>query len=118
MLLQNPSILLFFLFVMLIKMLRDPLGRLRLSGWLEGLSFLVLLGIAMPLKYFGGIPAATQMAGAVHGALFLAYVFSLIQTAIELRWSLRTVVLSFLASLVPFGTFYADRTLFRLAAEA
>jgi integral membrane protein len=101
---------------MLSDLLKTPLGRLRLVGFLEGLSFLVLLGIAMPLKYLAHEPAAVRMVGMGHGLLFVLYVFLLIQNAIELRWSLGKAIAGFVASLLPFGTFYADRKLFQLAA--
>ena len=103
---------------MLPDLLKTPLGRLRLVGFLEGLSFLVLLGIAMPLKYMAGEPAAVRVVGMAHGLLFVLYVFLLIQNSIEHRWSVGKAVLGFIASLLPFGTYYADKKLFRPAGEA
>ncbi|HTO03360.1 MAG TPA: DUF3817 domain-containing protein, partial [Opitutus sp.] len=50
--------------------LKTPLSRLRFIGWWEGVSFLVLLGIAMPLKYLAGEPAAVRVVGMAHGILF------------------------------------------------
>ncbi|GAA4351070.1 DUF3817 domain-containing protein [Hymenobacter saemangeumensis] len=100
---------------MLFSLLTTPLGRLRLVGFLEGLSFLVLLGIAMPLKYMLHMPQAVRVVGMAHGVLFVLYVLLLIQNSIEHRWSLGKAALGFLASLVPFGTFYADKKLFQPA---
>jgi integral membrane protein len=100
---------------MLLDLLKTPLGRLRLVGFLEGLSFLVLLGIAMPLKYLAGEPAAVRLVGMAHGLLFVLYVLLLIQNALELRWSFGKTLLGFVASLLPFGTFYADKKLFQPA---
>lgn len=98
---------------MLLQFLRTPLGRLRLIGYLEGISFLVLLFIAMPLKYLAHQPAAVKTVGMAHGLLFVLYVFLLIQNTIELSWSWRKAALGFVASLLPLGTFWADRRLFQ-----
>ena len=89
------------------------LGRLRLIAFFEGVSLLVLLGIAMPLKYLAGQPTAVRYVGMAHGLLFVAYVLLLIPGAIERRWSLGKTALALAASVVPFGTFWADRRLFR-----
>lgn len=102
---------------MLFNLLKTPLGRLRLVGFAEGVSYLVLLGVAVPLKYLAGVPTATRLVGSLHGALFVAYTLLLIQTAIGRSWSFSLIGRSFLASLVPFGTFYADRKIFGPAAQ-
>ena len=96
-------------------MIKTALGRLRIVAFLEGISFLVLLCIAMPLKYMADTPGPVRVVGMAHGVLFIAYVFLLLQVALELRWKLSRAVLAFIASLVPFGTFYADKKLFREA---
>jgi integral membrane protein len=96
-------------------MIKTALGRLRIVAFLEGISFLVLLCIAMPLKYMADIPGPVRVVGMAHGVLFIAYVFLLLQVALELRWKFSRAVLAFIASLVPFGTFYADKKLFREA---
>lgn len=108
----------YFLLRTLMDLLKTPLGRLRLVGFVEGLSFLVLVGIAMPLKYLAGQPEMVRLVGMVHGALFVSYTFLLIQTAVELGWSFGKTGLGLLASMLPFGTFYADRKLFRPAAHS
>ena len=89
------------------------LGRLRLVAILEGVSFLVLLLIAMPLKYLAGQPQAVRQVGIAHGLLFVLYVLLLIQQSIERGWSVKKVLLGFIASLVPLGTFWADKKLFQ-----
>jgi integral membrane protein len=96
-------------------MIKTALGRLRIVAFLEGISFLVLLCIAMPLKYMADTPGPVRVVGMAHGVLFIAYVFLLLQVALELRWKLSRAVLAFIASLIPFGTFYADKKLFREA---
>ena len=95
--------------------LSTALGRLRLTALLEGVSFLVLLLIAMPLKYMAGQPDAVRVVGMAHGVLFVLYVLLLIQQGIARRWSWRTMILGFVASLVPLGTFWADKKLFQPA---
>ena len=93
-------------------LLLTSLGRLRLIGFLEGVSLLVLLGIAMPLKYLAGQPAAVRYVGMAHGVLFVVYVLLVIQVAIGHRWSFGKTALALVASIFPFGTFWADRRLF------
>lgn len=95
--------------------LTTSLGRLRLVGWLEGLSFLLLLGVAMPLKYLAGQPEWVRVVGMAHGVLFLAYGAAAVQAALENGWALRRILLLVVASLVPFGTFYADAKWLRQA---
>jgi integral membrane protein len=85
------------------------LGRLRITALVEGWSFLILLFIAMPLKYFAGIPEAVRIVGMAHGVLFILYVIFIFIVTIEKKWSLKVLFLLFLASLVPFATFYADK---------
>lgn len=96
-----------------LSLLTTPLGRLRVVAFLEGVSFLVLLLVAMPLKYLAGQPAAVRQVGMVHGILFVLYVLLVLQNALESRWPLRKAGLALLASLVPLGTFWADKRLFR-----
>ena len=98
---------------MLSTLLKSSLGRLRIVAILEGISFLVLLGIAMPLKYIAGIPEVVRVVGMAHGVLFVLYVILLIQVAIEKSWSFKKSILAFIASFIPFGTFYADAKWFR-----
>ncbi len=83
----------------------------RVVGFLEAISFLVLLLVAMPLKYYYGMPLAVRIAGSAHGALFVAYSFLLIKVARDLDWSLKNAVLAFLGAFVPFGPFIVDRKL-------
>lgn len=95
------------------ELLSTGLGRLRLVAFLEGVSFLVLLLIAMPLKYLAGQPMAVRQVGMAHGVLFVLFLFLLVQQTIERRWSLGKFALGFVASLIPLGTFWADKKLFR-----
>jgi integral membrane protein len=98
---------------MLASLLQTSLGRLRAVGILEGISFLVLLGIAMPLKYLAGQPEAVRVVGMAHGVLFVLYVLLVLQVSIAQSWSWRKALLALVVSVVPFGTFWADKKLFR-----
>lgn len=98
---------------MVSELIKSALGRLRIVAFLEGVSYLVLLGIAMPLKYLAGLPHAVRIVGMAHGVLFVLFVILLIQVATEKSWSFKKSALSFVSSLVPFGTFYADSRWFR-----
>jgi integral membrane protein len=77
----------------------------RLIAYLEGGSFLVLLFIAMPLKYWAGYPLAVRVIGLAHGLLFLAYAVSVLHAVTEDRFSVGTGIKAFIASLLPFGPF-------------
>jgi integral membrane protein len=89
------------------------LQRLRLVGALEGVSFLVLLGIAMPLKYLAGVPEAVRVVGMIHGLLFILFGALVVDTARTRSWPMSRVAGAFAASVVPFGTFALDRSLRR-----
>ena len=90
------------------NLLTSSIGRLRLIGFIEGVSFLLLLGVAMPLKYIWHEPLAVRVVGMAHGVLFLAYLALTLQAALEHNWTWKRSGLIALASVVPFGTFYAD----------
>lgn len=77
----------------------------------EGISFLILLGIAMPLKYFAGMPMAVKLVGYVHGFLFIGFVALAWQTKDALNKSFIWFIGAFIASLLPFGTFVLDKQL-------
>lgn len=89
------------------------LRQLRLVALLEGSSFVVLLFIAMPLKYLAGLPLAVRIVGTVHGVLFLAFLAVLYRAGRARGWPLRRWLIAFVSSIVPFGTFVFDRSLRR-----
>ena len=74
----------------------------------EGISFLVLLGIAMPLKYFADSPMAVKITGYIHGFLFMAFVVFAIEVKSRYSRSFGWLALAMLASFLPFGTFLMD----------
>jgi integral membrane protein len=83
---------------------------------MEGVSFLVLLGIAMPMKYLAGQPQMVSIVGAAHGALFLLYVAAVFEVSLKLRWPLKRVAMALAASVLPFGPFVFDAHLRRTTA--
>ena len=87
------------------------LKRFRQIGFIEGISYLVLLFIAMPLKYAFDMPVATKIVGMGHGILFITYVVLLLMAANKYKWNGKYTAILFIASLIPFGTFYTDRKL-------
>jgi integral membrane protein len=89
------------------------LRTLRLVALLEGVSFLLLLFVAMPRKYLFEDPSWVRVVGMAHGVLFIAFVIVLVQAASEHGWPLKRASGAFVASLIPFGTFVLDRTLKR-----
>ncbi len=95
-------------------LLHSSVGRLRLIGFLEGVSLLVLLGIAVPLKHFYGNPVLVRAMGPVHGLLFLLFVFNALSVGVQQQWNFKTTTWKvLLACVVPFGTFYIDRKMLR-----
>ena len=87
------------------------LKNLTIAGYLEGTSFLLLLGIAMPLKYMLGIPEAVQYVGMAHGALFIAYLLMLLIATNKIKMPLWAMPLGVLGSFLPFGPFIFDHLL-------
>jgi len=86
-------------------------GRLRAIGMLEGISYLLLLGVAMPLKYMAGKPEAVAVVGMAHGVLFVLYCFALLYAWNERGWRFGRVFVIFCAALLPFGPFVIDKGL-------
>ena len=76
---------------------------------LEGISFLVLLLIAMPLKYIWDAPQMVQVVGMAHGILFVAYVLGAFLLFKPLGWNLKTLALICVSSVLPFGPFYVEK---------
>lgn len=89
------------------KILKD----FRFVNKIEGYSFLMLIFIAMPLKYFYGIPMATKIAGMIHGGLFTWFIINLVNACNAKVFAIKDGVKFFMLSLVPFGSFYTESTL-------
>ena len=87
------------------------LKNLTIAGYLEGTSFLLLLGIAMPLKYMMGIPEAVKYVGMAHGVLFIAYILMLLVATGKIKMPLWAMPLGVIGSFLPFGPFIFDYVL-------
>ncbi|MCF2444080.1 DUF3817 domain-containing protein [Dyadobacter sp. CY345] len=91
------------------KFLKTKIGRLRIVAFLEGLSLIILIGIAVPLKYFYQNPSLVKTMGPIHGMLFLLFVLNTVSVGIEYKWKFKeTTWKVLLACFIPFGTFYVD----------
>ena len=86
---------------------------LRIIGLLEGTSFLILLGVAMPLKYMAGMPQAVRVAGSAHGLLFLLYAGAAVAVSSEYNWPFKRLATALIAAVLPLGTFVFDKSLAR-----
>ena len=94
----------------MVSFISTKLGRLRLIGILEGISLLVLIGIAVPLKHVMHDPTLVKIMGPIHGFLFLLFIINTLSVGIDYHWKFTTTTWKvLLACLIPFGTFYIDR---------
>ncbi|MFC5261687.1 DUF3817 domain-containing protein [Kribbella qitaiheensis] len=88
---------------------RGALTRYRIIAYIVGVMLLVLLFVAMPLKYLGDNPAAMNVVGPLHGFLYVVYLLGAFDLARRVRWSLGRMILVALAGTIPFLSFYAER---------
>ncbi len=88
------------------------LNRFRWLAIAEGISY-ISFGITMPLKRIYDIPEPNFVVGSLHGVLFIAYFVMLLVLKLDLKWSINQTIILFLASLIPFGTFWAERKYLR-----
>ncbi len=98
-------------------MFDNSLKTFKFVTTVEGISFLVLLFIAMPLKYMAGFPIATKIVGMIHGGLFIWYIKAQYDASKECGWGLKFNTLAFIASLIPFATFYLKKELDKIAVK-
>jgi integral membrane protein len=94
-------------------MLTSIIGRLRITGFMEGSSFLLLLLVGMPLKYLFGFPYMVQVVGMAHGLLFIVFIMLSTHATIYYRWPVKRMFILWISSVLPFGTFYADYKILR-----
>ncbi|MCG7419495.1 hypothetical protein BHU61_01135 [Macrococcus epidermidis] len=80
----------------------------RFFGFLEGGSLLLLMGIAMPLKYMAGKPEVVTVVGSIHGFLFTIYIVTLVLMTIKVKWDWKWPLAGFIVAFIPFGTFIYD----------
>lgn len=94
----------------MLKLLFSNIGRLRVVGFLEGVSFIILVFIGVPMKYIFHNEALVKSAGPIHGILFVLFILLTIIASIEQKWSFKQITWKvLLSSLIPFGTFYVDK---------
>lgn len=87
-------------------------NTVRVFKWislLEGTSFLLLLFIAMPLKYIWDLPQMVEVIGMAHGVLFVAYILGALYLYKPLQWDLKTLLIICVSSVLPFGPFYVEK---------
>ena len=95
--------------------IQNMLKTLRLLSYLEGISLLILLFVAVPLKYWKHNPSLVQTMGPIHGALFLLFVFNTLSVGVEQRWKFKVTTWKvLLACIIPFGTFYVDQRILKV----
>lgn len=98
--------------------MKNPVSFLRSVGLLEAISYLILIFIAMPLKYALGMPLAVKIAGSVHGGLFVIFCIALWRVLMTTNWPMSRATLVFVASIVPFMPFFIDRRMRAWAAAS
>jgi integral membrane protein len=89
------------------------LGWFRFITIIEGISYVLLLGIGMPIKYILDIGEATLILGSIHGLLFVVFVLLLLYVSIQSKWSFFKMAMIFIVSFIPFGNFVIDRKLLK-----
>ena len=93
----------------MMNLFKNNIGRLRILGFLEGITLLLLTFIAVPLKYAANEPSLVKALGPIHGGLFLLFIFNTLSVGIEQQWKFKdTTWKVLLACIIPFGTFYID----------
>lgn len=88
---------------------KSQIKTFKLISALEAISFLVLLLIAMPLKYIWDLPRMVEVTGMAHGILFVLYVLGAYWMYEKLGWNLKTFFITVLCSVIPLGPFYVER---------
>ena len=89
--------------------MKNSVKKFGLINTVEGYSYIILLFIAMPLKYIFAMPIAVKIAGMTHGILFIIFCFLLVQSWLDTKWAFKENIIFFIASLIPFGTFFTKK---------
>lgn len=101
------------------RLLKTKTGRLRIIGFMEGVSLLALVFIAVPMKYLFDNPSLTKLIGPIHGAIFLLFLLNTLSVGIEQNWKFRETTWKVIAAcFIPFGTFYIDYKILRNLNES
>lgn len=91
-------------------LLKTKIGRLRILAFLEGVSLLLLIGVAVPMKYWMDNPMFVKSFGPIHGALFTLFLFNTLSIGVEQQWKFKETTWKVIAAcFIPFGTFYIDK---------
>ena len=90
---------------------------LRIISYLEGISYVLLLFIAVPIKYYADDPSLVKLLGMPHGLLFVAFVIVSLMNSKKYDWSFIKTVFVLISSIIPFGTFYVDYKYFKNNVE-
>lgn len=88
------------------------INTFKVISFLEGISYLLLLFVGVPLKYFAENPVVVKSVGMPHGMLFLAYIVGVILIRKKMDWNVKTTLVALAASVLPFGTFYINKKFF------
>lgn len=98
----------------MMNLFKTNIGRLRIIGFLEGISLLTLVFIATPLKYVWEQPELTKVLGPLHGALFVLFILNALSVGVEKKWKFKETTWKVVVScLIPFGTFYVDQKILK-----
>ncbi len=89
--------------------MKNSVKNFGLINTIEGYSYLLLLFVAMPMKYILGVAIATKIVGMIHGVLFIAFLVLLVKAWEDAKWPLKDTITFFIASLIPFGTFFTKK---------
>lgn len=98
-------------------MLKNIFSNFRIISYIEGLSYLILLFIAMPIKYLGNNPYPVKIVGMTHGLLFILFLIALYFFAKKYKCSLNTVIRFFIYSILPFGFIFIEKSLQKRTKE-
>jgi integral membrane protein len=90
---------------------------LRVISYLEGISYILLLFIAVPIKYYANDPSLVKLLGMPHGLLFVAFVILSLANSKKYNWSFIKTIVVLISSIIPFGTFYVDYKYFKSSIE-
>ena len=90
---------------------------LRVISYLEGISYILLLFIAVPIKYYANDPSLVKLLGMPHGLLFVAFVILSFVNSKKYNWSFIKTIVVLISSVIPFGTFYVDYKYFKNNVE-
>lgn len=88
--------------------IKTLIGQLRILAILEGISYLMLFAITMPVKYIYELSMPNQIVGMAHGILFVAFCLWVIKYGLQQKWSKKVILIGLISSLLPFGTFVFD----------